>query len=132
MNLPIGKLFYFVPKIAAMRPPGGDGTTHFAPFGAPGYPSGLGVNAPYSAASTSLYDQYYEQNEPIGDSQSDGLFDYSKGNFTAKDDKAHEYQWSGNQLIPQTSSINGTCSRALIVILSGFSSVGVGKLTGPD
>jgi len=132
MNLPIGKLFYFVPKIAAMRPPGGAGTTHFAPFGAPGYPSGLGVNAPYSAASTSLYDQYYEANEPIGDDQSDGLFDYSKGNFEAKNASALEYQWSGNQLIRQPASINGTCSKALIVILSGFSTTGTGKLTGPD
>jgi len=132
MNLPIGKLFYFVPKIAAMRPPGGTGTNHFAPFGAPGYPSGLGVNAPYSAASTSLYDQYYEQNAPVGDNQADGLFDYSKGSFTARSRAALEYQWSGAQLIRQPSSINGTCSRALIVVLSGFSTTGAGKLTGPD
>ena len=132
MNLPIGKLFYFVPKIAAMRPPGGSGTNHFAPFGAPGYPDGLGVGAPYSAASTSLYDQYYEVNAPVGDEQADGLFDYSKGNFTAESAAALEYQWSGNQIIRQPSSINGTCSRSVIVILSGFSTTGAGKLTGPD
>ena len=132
MNLPIGKLFYFVPKIAAMRPPGGTGTNHFAPFGAPDYPAGLSINAPYSANSTSLYDQYYEANAPVGDNQADGLFDYSKGSFTQYSRAALEYQWSGTNIIRQPSSINGTCSRSVIVVLSGFSTTGAGKLTGPD
>ena len=53
MNLPIGKLFYFVPKIAAQ--PGG---THYAPYGAPGTgaaPQNVPTTpgAGFSAASTS-------------------------------------------------------------------------------
>ena len=58
MNLPIGKLFYFVPKIAAYR----SGGSHFAPYGqtdGPGTPGG-----PFSAASSSLYDDYYAPNAP--------------------------------------------------------------------
>ena len=41
MNLPIGKLFYFVPKIQGydLGQDPQNGGTHFAPFGAPGGPA---------------------------------------------------------------------------------------------
>ena len=132
MNLPIGKLFYFVPKIASTRPPGGDGTNHWPPYGAPGAPAFMTPSTPYSANSTSLYDQYYEGNEPIGDNQSDGLFDYSKGNFTAQNAVTVEQVWSGAQLIKQETPSNSTCNRSVLVVLSGFTGTGAGKLTGPD
>ena len=50
MNLPIGKLFYFVPKIQGydMGQDPTEGGTHFAPFGAPNGPgstnTGYGAN----------------------------------------------------------------------------------------
>ena len=78
MNLPIGKLFYFVPKIQNQA---GLTGAHRQPFGAPG--NSDGVNAGYGADgySKNLYDQFYEGEVPNSDPA--GLFDYSKGEYSA-------------------------------------------------
>ena len=125
MNLPIGKLFYFVPKIAAYK----SGGTHWGPLGAPNGTGPAGAADPYSASTTSLYDEYYAPNAP--EAAADGLYDYSKGNFTTKSLTVVNQLWNGNQLSAGTTS-HTACSRTLLVKLTGFSSTGVGKLTGPD
>ena len=133
MNLPIGKLFYFVPKIAAQ--PSGQ---HYAPYGAPRNPDGTGAGAaggPYpatpggafSAASTSLYDQYYAGNAP--QEQTDGLYDYSRGSWTASSSQAWPQVWDGNQ-ITGGANVAG-CKRTQLLAFSGWSYNG-GKLIGPD
>ena len=133
MNLPIGKLFYFVPKIAAYSAAAGQ---HFQPYGAPGGTPGTGTNpgtpgGAFSAASTSLYDDYYAGNAP--QAADDGLYDYSRGNFTPTTAIAAPQAWNaaGNTLETQATGTAG-CIKSQLLAFSGFSSTGPGKLTGPD
>jgi len=136
MNLPIGKLLYFVPKIAARN-----GTAHYAPYGqtdGPGTPGG-----PFSAASTSLYDEYYAGN--AAQAATDGLYDYSRGSYTTQtkttgangadiNNGLMAVTWNASTATLDTvqTMAPGTCTKSQILKLSGFSSTGVGKLTGPD
>jgi hypothetical protein len=127
MNLPIGKLFYFVPKIQGYN--SGD---HYAPLGAPGT-DGQTQNTGYGAGSTygntNLYDQFYEGNEPTLDPA--GLFDYSKGTYSAKTGVVTTVAWSGSAgLIPYGYPIGEY--RKVLISMSGFSNAGAGKLIGPD
>jgi len=134
MNLPIGKLFYFVPKIAALT----STDKHFAPFGAPltngtateadGYQQTPGAS--FSAASTSLYDEYYAGNAP--QEANDGLYDYSRGSYTNVVETLQGYAWDGNQLVfdpVNYATYNATCRRTIVVAVSGFSTAGPGRLT---
>ena len=129
MNLPIGKLFYFVPKIQGydMGQDPSNGGTHFAPYGAPDGPSS--VNTGYAATDKNLYDRFYEGTEPTLDPP--GLFDYSKGTFSAVTITASTQAWNGSQL-QQSAYTNSTEYRKVIIALSGFQSAGQGKLVGPD
>ena len=79
MNLPIGKLFYFVPKVSSRVGEGGmyEG---FAPFGAPGAPATQTPSSPTSATTINLYDNFYATNAPMG--AEDGLYDISKGSYS--------------------------------------------------
>ena len=127
MNLPIGKLFYFVPMIQK----GGNGAgSHRQPFGAPG--NSDGVNAGYGADgySKDLYDQFYEGEVPNSDPA--GLFDYSKGEYSAITKAMVNYVWSGSDLVESDGTNYTGNVRSVIVALSGFSSAGAGKLIGPD
>jgi hypothetical protein len=132
MNLPIGKLFYFVPHIQRYQSPnellpqnGGD---HYAPYGSPNGPASQ--NAGYNTNDKDLYDLFYEGNEP--DLDPPGLFDYSKGTFSAMTYSAQTNVWdsAGNALI-QSAYTAGTY-RKVIIGLSGFNSAGQGQLIGPD
>jgi hypothetical protein len=147
MNLPIGKLFYFVPNIQAYTE---DSTPtngiHRKPFGAPGYDNAIdGPNGPGSGYdynnTKDLYDRFYEGNEPALDPP--GLFDYSKGQFTAVTAPITSVvtaQWNSNtgNLEPAaynsvTGGTDGNGSyRKVLLIMSGFSQVAGGKLIGPD
>jgi len=123
MNLPIGKLFYFVPNIQ-----GYSGTEHRAPVGSPNNPSGApGAGYNYNT-DKSLYDRFYEGNEPALDPP--GLFDYSKGQYSAITASVATVAWSGSELIGSGYSA-GEYRKALIV-MSGFANGGAGKLIGPD
>jgi len=135
MNLPIGKLFYFVPKIAALTAAG----KHYQPYGAPGGTPGTGANpgtpgGAFSAASTSLYDEYYAGNAP--QAANDGLYDYSRGSYTEVSQTPQAQVWNaaGNTLEAGAAchSVHGTCCKSQLLAFSGFSSTGPGKLTGPD
>jgi hypothetical protein len=121
MNLPIGKLFYFVPKIQ---------DTKQAPYGMPGNNEtnpGAGYTDPRS-----LYDRFYEEN----DDRDQGLFDYSKG-------AADVVTLSGSSLTivtfdsgtegdAVTLTSGSTPTSSVILKVTGFSRAGQGKLAGPD
>jgi hypothetical protein len=132
MNLPIGKLFYFVPHIQRYQSPNEllpqDGGDHYAPFGSPNGPASQ--QAGYNQNDKDLYDLFYEGNEP--DLDPPGLFDYSKGTFSAETFTASTQVWdsAGNALIQ--SGYGAGTYRKVIMALSGFNSAGQGQLIGPD
>jgi hypothetical protein len=147
MNLPIGKLFYFVPKIqgyqngyvgaydpATGQPTGGE---HYAPIGSPeavnanppqdnpnqGYTTGY----PYSK---NLYDLFYEGNEAGLDPP--GLFDYSKGTWTAVTAPTTIQKWENGYLVNNNAGLVAGQYRKVIIKMCGFATAGQGKLIGPD
>jgi len=154
MNLPIGKLFYFVPRIQGYSNPSSElangypqtgvqnsGGDHYAPIGSPeavnaglndpnqGYPP----NGPYSYKKD-LYDLFYEGNE--ADLDPPGLFDYSKGRWTAVTATTTIQAWAGSELVDAAIGtgqlIPAGNYRKVIMKLCGFANAGTGKLIGPD
>ena len=132
MNLPIGKLFYFVPKIQNRNQDG----THVAPFGAPNGPATPDSN--YDTGKN-LYDRFYEGAEPNEDPA--GLFDYSKGEYSGITDVTlTPVIWDGSSLTDTGALAFYTGSsttptggfRQVLVEMSGFQSDGAGKLIGPN
>ncbi len=108
MNLPIGKLFYFVPRIQGYNP-AGTGNEHYAPIGAPNGPtaggtgnSGPGAGYPDNAGAfgKNLYDLFYEGAEAGLDPP--GLFDYSKGRWSAVTASTTLQAWSSGSLVDAT------------------------------
>ena len=138
MNLPIGKLFYFVPNIQAYVDPADLANTgkHYAPYGSPNEEVGQTPNSGYDYNNTKdLYDRFYEGNEPALDPP--GLFDYSKGQYSAitstsshKPTNVVTVAWSGDSLLPTAYYV--TDYRKVLVVMSGFASDGAGKLIGAD
>jgi len=133
MNLPIGKLFYFVPNIQAYT----DNSTstngiHRKPYGAPGYDNAIDGGSPNSGYdynnTKDLYDRFYEGNEPALDPP--GLFDYSKGQFSAVTADVVTVSWLLDQLVPSAYTLSDY--RKVLIVMSGFASAGAGKLIGPD
>ena len=127
MNLPIGKLFYFIPKIQER-----DGNGHYSPY--------VGVNgsatdnnsaaAGYPAGKRSLYDRFYEASDDLDQ----GLFDYSKGSFSVVNLTVNGFATFTNGSVNYTGATiaTGTTKSNVILALSGFTSGGAGKLKGPD
>ena len=139
MNLPIGKLFFFIPKIQGYESGSQDminnqaGGDHYAPIGAPNGPTGQndGYNANNSQTyKKNLYDLFYEGNE--GGLDPAGLFDYSKGSFSSVTAVTNVVIWSNGQLVTSASGYNGQNVRKVLVGVSGFTASGAGKLIGPD
>ena len=129
MNLPIGKLFYFVPKI--QNRVAVDGLqNHYQPYGAPGNTGS--TDAGYGSGKN-LYDRFYEGAEPAEDPA--GLFDYSKGAYSAITGVALDNMiWDGSSLTNTGADAFYTAQtevRTVLVRLSGFQSDGQGKLIGP-
>jgi hypothetical protein len=150
MNLPIGKLFYFVPKIQgyqnasseyAQLYPNSDpsnstaGGEHYAPLGAPNGPTNPNVGYDATAGGypykKDLYDLFYEGNEASLDPP--GLFDYSKGKWTAVTANTTVQAWTGSALVDTTIDLSYVGNqRKVIIKLEGFANAGAGKLIGPD
>jgi hypothetical protein len=126
MNLPIGKLFYFVPNIQSYENAAGQ---HWAPYGSPNAAADQTPNSGYDYNNTKdLYDRFYEGNEPALDPP--GLFDYSKGQFSAITAEVGTVSWLADQLVPSAYTVDNY--RKVLVVMSGFASDGAGKLIGPD
>ena len=138
MNLPIGKLFFFVPRIQGYDNSTANGGEHYSPIGAPGalaaadnagYPGGTGTSY-----AKNLYDLFYEGSEAGLDPP--GLFDYSKGQWTAKTATTTVQIWSGSTL--ENAGDNNayytatTGTRKVIIKMCDFNRAGEGKLIGPD
>jgi hypothetical protein len=126
MNLPIGKLFYFIPKIQERQ-----SNAHLAPYGMPGNTDASTLG--YSTGTTdprSLYDRFYEQ----GDDADQGLFDYSKGDFSSVSLTGTSIVTfaSGAESSAVTITSGDTATSSVILKLTGFSKLGQGKLAGPD
>jgi hypothetical protein len=141
MNLPIGKLFYFVPKISQRRTgtdvgsPQFEGQGHYNPIG------GAFSNDSTQFDTVNLYDAYYEGNGR------EGLFDRSKGAYSAVTRATTVQVWNpaGSALVDATANTLGALAisggttlctngglRSAIVALAGFQSDGAGKLIGPN
>jgi hypothetical protein len=149
MNLPIGKLFYFIPKIqgysgGTYAPFEGGSGDHYAPVGSPGnYPgnpaAGYDPNQssdpstyPYNPTyKKNLYDLFYEGNE--GELDPPGLFDYSKGRWSAISVNTTIQVWSNGGLENLDGELDNEVGvRKVIVKMCNFANTGAGKLIGPD
>jgi hypothetical protein len=127
MNLPIGKLFYFVPNIQSYT--GAGANEHWAPFGAPNAAAGQTPNSGYDYnTQKDLYDRFYEGNEPALDPP--GLYDYSKGSFSAVSANTQTVVWAGSVLVQSGYTLGNY--RKVLIVMSGFASAGAGQLIGPN
>jgi len=120
MNLPIGKLFYFVPKIQERN-----AGAHYSPYG---YPSNSTNPGEGYTDPRSLYDRFYEE----GDDAGEGLFDYSKGAVTNVSLTGTSLVSFDNGSESVVTVASGATTSSVILKLSGFSKAGQGKLIGPD
>jgi len=125
MNLPIGKLFFFIPKIQERT-----NGAHYHPYGFPD----TSTDPETGYTGNNLYDRFYENDNGDGNDPNTGLFDYSKG------------QYSGVTLSPMSivtfsngstsnvtlASITGTAQSSVILKITGFTKDGEGKLIGPN
>jgi hypothetical protein len=130
MNLPIGKLFYFIPKIQERNE--ADGNAHYSPYGGVNNDLGLPTNAQsgYPAGKRSLYDRFYEASDDLDQ----GLFDYSKGKYSVVGLTVNGFSTFSNGVVsaPAASIATGTTKSYVVLELSGFTQAGAGKLKGPD
>jgi hypothetical protein len=125
LNLPIGKLFYFVPKISD-RFVDGDVSTHGEPVVTTCLNDGECEQTTYTGCLKNLYDQFYN----------DGLFDQSKGEFEIiRIVDAPKVVWSAGctEFVEGVTPVGGDGTvRNQIIEVSGFESDRAGRLTGPD
>ena len=135
MNLPIGKLFFFVPKVQDRKT--NDVNGHFKPFGYPGvtdYTSSMdGYENP---ASKNLYDRFYEDG-----STDSGMFDYSKGDYKLNEKTGSEIIPANPTATPPTPEVVGDLTSRDVLTgdvskvkldFKGFEDKGAGKLHGPN
>lgn len=123
MNLPIGKLFYFVPKIQDRN-----NGAHREPYGMPGNTDA--ANAGYGANQVNLYDRFYEE----GDGASEGLYDYSKGEFetiTLTGSSITTFDKGVATNAADTGASGDTLS-SVILKVTGFTKSGSSKIVGPN
>jgi hypothetical protein len=124
MNLPIGKLFYFVPKISDRVQD--EGTVRHGEPVVTTCLSGTCTQTTYNSCRKNLYDQFYN----------DELFDQSKGayNITEGDTTLVVWDSSCDEFTPGVAPLAGDNSvRYQIIELSGFvQDRAAGRLTGPD
>jgi hypothetical protein len=122
MNLPIGKLFYFVPKIQERTA----GNGHYQPYG---FPSNLtDPNTGYTG--NNLYDRFYEGS----DANDQGLFDYSKGAFSTISATPHAFvTFASGVASTSAAALSGASVSSFIIAVSGFTTFeGGSKLAGPN
>jgi hypothetical protein len=129
LNMPIGRIFYFVPKIS-QRTQVGNVWQHSNPFG---YPNTDTNNTQFQ--STNLYDAYYDSTSGLDNNQ---LFDRSKGayqEFTTNPLTMVTLTTlsGGTSVFTNVATVNQTgCTRYVTFEVSGFTSGGAGKIIGPN
>ena len=131
MNLPIGKLFYFVPKVSdriGALDADGDTSKHGEPVVTTCVDAASNCDpSTYAACAKNLYDRFYN----------DGMYDQSKGTIELVVANATPVIWTacstGSEFTPGVTAFAGDGSvRTQILELSGFTSAGAGRLIGPD
>jgi len=141
MNMPIGKLFFFVPQTSARYDAAGDayGDPHkngpqfsaHTSMGADGLPIVRGVDpsyAPTEYLAKNLYDIYYN----------DGLFDASKGTISIIAGTGNLVTLSADGTFAAAADFSALPTstdgslRTAIFQVSGFSAINKGRLSGPD
>jgi hypothetical protein len=128
MNLPIGKLFFFVPKIQDRN-----SGSHYAPYG---YPNTTDAQtAGYSDTARNLYDRFYESGD--GNAPETGLFDYSKGKYILSGVTGSNFITFSNGAITTYATVaaaglTGSTVHSVVVSFTGFATDGQGKLIGPN
>jgi hypothetical protein len=136
LNMPIGRIFYFVPKISERVNLGGGVFGHSNPFG---YPNpGTGAQDTTTFQTTNLYDSYYDSTSGLDNNQ---LFDRSKGAYQEFTSNTN----SGLRQVTLTTLSAGTsvfttvasnlatgCTRYVTLEVTGFTSGGAGKIIGPN
>ena len=137
MNMPIGKLFFFVPQTSNRVDGTGaggdfyaDGPTFSAHTGMNQLPECVGVGGcvvtPFKVKN--LYDLYYN----------DGLFDNSKGTVSLTVGAGNLVTLASNGVFTTQANLGALPTatdgslRSAILRVSGFSSTDKGRLTGPD
>jgi len=124
MNLPIGKLFYFIPKIQDRNPAD---NTHYQPYKMPGNTDAQDVGY----GGRNLYDRFYETGYNNDGNSDTGLWDYSKGAYTGQVLSGFSIVTFSNGTITGNAAVTGTLS-SVVVAFSGFTKDGQGKLIGPN
>jgi hypothetical protein len=134
LNLPIGKLFYFVPKTSDRSPILNDdgtqtGTYKHAEMFIASCVSGGDEpacdKAVFSDCLKNLYDRFYN----------DGMYDQSKGEITVTIGTGTAVTWSAScsDFVADKAPMAADGSlRNQIVEVVGFNSTDAGRLTGPD
>jgi hypothetical protein len=126
MNLPIGKLFFFIPKIQERN-----AGAHYHPYGFPD----TATDPTTGYTGTNLYDRFYENDNGDGNSPDTGLFDYSKGQFSSVTLNPVNVVTFSNGATSNValSAITGASSGANVILkITGFTKDGEGKLIGPN
>ena len=130
LNLPIGKLFYFVPKVSERIDSAGpnpvSGSTHGAPIICHCVDAGCNPTT-YSDCAKDMYDRFYD----------DGMFDQSKGAITINVDAGIPVTFSactdGSVFHLGIGAAAGDGSfRTQIIRMCDFNDTGAGRLLGPD
>jgi len=126
MNLPIGKLFYFVPKIQDRD----NNNSHYSPYKMPSNTDSR--DAGYDPNARNLYDRFYEMTD--GNSPETGLFDYSKGQFSGMTLAPISAVTFSNGMVTGIADgdLQGEVKGSLILKFTGFANDGQGKLIGPN
>jgi len=125
MNLPIGKLFYFIPKIQERN-----NGAHYHPYGFPD----TSTDPETGYTGNNLYDRFYENDNGDGNDPNTGLFDYSKGQYSAVTLSGASVVTFSNGVTTDVamSGFTGTSQESVIVKFTGFTKDGEGKLIGPN
>jgi hypothetical protein len=142
MNMPIGKLFFFVPQTSSRVDSNGNAGDNYAttPYGTTySAHTGMGDQLPNCVQPVdgctvtpfqgkNLYDIFYN----------DGMFDNSKGTLTIAVGGAALKTLGTNGAFNNAANFNvlpkatdGSLRNAIIAV-TGFSSINAGRLTGPD
>jgi hypothetical protein len=124
LNLPIGKLFYFIPKTSERATDGSHGEPVIATCLVGGCTGTI-----FSDCAKNLYDRFYN----------DGMFDQSKGKITINVGTGTAVTWTacttggGYDLTAgKTPAASDGSLRNQIVQVTGFNNTSAGRLVGPD
>lgn len=138
MNMPIGKLFYFVPKTSSrVDSDGNPGNVHENSIYS-GHTSMASEHLPDCVQGTNCTPTKFEQKNLYDLYYNDGLFDNSKGKVEIHVAAGAEPvvinrdgTFTGNAGSTFPTNADGTV-RHMKLRISGFSSTNKGRLTGPD